>query len=270
MFRVFRGFYSPVDLTPYRNFLTELATASGEYIRPYFANPDLVVETKSDASPVTAADRGAEELLRSLINRKFPTHGIIGEELGSENETAEFVWVLDPIDGTKAFITGIPIYGTLICLARQGTPIVGVIDHPVTNDRWAGAKGQPSTFNGQHIQSRQCQSLGDALLSCSNPEPFGPAEREVFETLRAASKWCVYGSSCYAYGCIASGTIDIGIDCGRHREVDYCALVPVIEGAGGVITDWEGRPLTIYSGNRLVASGNPQRHEEVLRILASA
>ena len=139
--------------------------------------------------------------------------------------------MLDPIDGTKAFITGIPIYGTLISLARHGTPIVGVIDHPITNDRWSGAKGLPSTLNGQRIRSPQCGSLAEALLSCSNPEPFGPREREAFETLREATKWCVYGSSCYAYGCIASGTIDIGIDCGRHREVDYCALVPVIEGA---------------------------------------
>jgi len=246
-----------------------LADASGAILRENLYSR-RGFESKEDDSPVTVVDKHVEQTLRTLIRHRYPSHGILGEEFEGQDLDAEYVWVLDPIDGTKAFITGIPIYGTLISLARHGTPIIGVIDHPITNDRWAGAQGQPSTFNGQRIRSRECPSLADALVSCSNPEPFGPREREAFETLRSAAKWCVYGSSCYAYGCIANGTIDIGIDCGRHREVDYCALVPVIEGAGGVITDWEGRPLTIYSGNRLVASGNPRRHEEVLRMLAGA
>lgn len=256
-------------MTEFLAFAHCLADASGAILRESL-HSRRGFETKDDDSPVTVVDKHVEQTLRTLIRHRYPEHGILGEEFDAQNLDAEYVWVLDPIDGTKAFITGIPIYGTLISLARRGTPIVGVIDHPITSDRWAGARGSASTFNGQRIQSRQCNSLADALLSCSNPEPFGPIEREALETLRSSTKWCVYGSSCYAYGCIASGTIDIGIDCGRHREVDYCALVPVIEGAGGVITDWEGQPLTIYSGNRLVASGNPRRHEEVLRILAGA
>lgn len=250
-------------------FAHSLADASGEILRANLHHKRSF-DTKDDDSPVTEIDRRVEQAIRARIKEKYPEHGILGEEFDAQNLDAEFVWVIDPIDGTKAFVTGIPIYGTLIALAHRGTPVVGIIDHPVTNDRWAGAKGMPSTFNDRPIASRQCESLSDALLSCSNPEPFGPKEREAFQLLRESTKWCVYGSSCYAYGCVASGTIDIAIDCGRHREVDYCALVPVIEGAGGVITDWEGRPLTIYSGNRLIASGNPRRHEEALRFLAAA
>lgn len=248
-------------------FAQGLADASGAILRENL-HSRRGFDSKDDDSPVTDTDRHVEETLRTLIRHRYPEHGILGEEFEGVNLDADYVWVIDPIDGTKAFITGIPIYGTLIALARRGEPIVGVIDHPVTNDRWAGARGQASTFNGQRIQARQCGSLSSAILSCSNPEPFGPSERQAFETLRDAAKWCVYGSSCYAYGCVASGTIDIAIDCGRHREVDYCALVPVIEGAGGVITDWEGRPLTIHSGNRLIAAGSPERHQEALRILA--
>lgn len=259
----------PEVINEFLAFAHGLADASGAILRENL-HTRRGFDTKDDDSPVTDIDKHVEETLRTLIRHRYPEHGILGEEFDGQNLEAEYVWVIDPIDGTKAFITGIPIYGTLISLAKRGTPIVGIIDHPVTNDRWAGAQGLPSTFNGQAIQSRQCSSLSEALMSCSNPEPFGPKEREVFETLRASAKWCVYGSSCYAYGCVASGSIDIAIDCGRHREVDYCALVPVIEGAGGVITDWEGRPLTIYSGNRLIASGNPKRHAEALRILAGA
>jgi histidinol phosphatase-like enzyme (inositol monophosphatase family) len=250
-------------------FAQGLADASGAILRENL-HTRRGFETKDDASPVTEIDKHIETTLRTLIRRRYPEHGILGEEFDGQDLEAEYVWVLDPIDGTKAFITGIPIYGTLISLAHRGTPVIGVIDHPVTHDRWVGAAGRASTFNGNVIRSRRCGTLGDALLSCSNPEPFGPTEREVFEELRSSTRWCVYGSSCYAYGCVASGSIDIAIDCGRHREVDYCALVPVIEGAGGVITDWEGRPLTIHSGNRLVAAGNPERHAEVLRILERA
>lgn len=260
---------SPALMTEFLAFAHELANASGAILRENL-HSRRGFDTKEDDSPVTDVDKNIEETLRTLIQHRYPDHGILGEEFDGKNLQAEFVWVIDPIDGTKAFITGIPIYGTLIALAWHGAPIVGIIDHPVTHDRWAGARGVRSTFNDMPIQSRACPALGEALMSCSNPEPFGPKEREAFDTLRASAKWCVYGSSCYAYGCVASGSIDIAIDCGRHREVDYCALVPVIEGAGGVITDWEGRALTIYSGNRLVASGSPERHREALRILETA
>lgn len=258
---------SSPELQEFLDFAHALADASGAVLRESL-HTRRGFDTKADDSPVTAIDMHVEQTLRTLIRHRYPAHGILGEEFDAQDLDAEYVWVIDPIDGTKAFITGIPIYGTLIALAQRGTPVVGIIDHPITNDRWAGARGTRSTFNGAPIQSRQCASMAEALMSCSNPEPFGPAERAAFETLRDATKWCVYGSSCYAYGCVASGTIDIAIDCGRHREVDYCALVPVIEGAGGVITDWEGRPLTIHSGNRLVAAGNPQRHAEALKVLA--
>ncbi|MFA5489427.1 MAG: histidinol-phosphatase [Candidimonas sp.] len=260
---------APFSMPSVLAFAHALADASGAIIKNHMHGfKDF--ETKDDASPVTAIDKLVEQTLRSQIQATYPEHGILGEEFDGKDLGADYVWVIDPIDGTKSFITGVPVYGTLICLAHKGRPVLGIIDHPATNDRWVGAQGMPSIFNGETITTRLCPSLGDALLSCSNPEPFRPLEREAFETLRDATKWRIYGSSCYAYGCVASGTVDIAIDCGRHREVDYCALVPVIEGAGGMITDWEGEPLTIYSGNRLVASGNPELHKEVLAILARA
>lgn len=259
----------PLSMSSLLAFANAVADSSGAVIRNHM-NGIKAFETKADASPVTAIDKQVETTIRSQIQAIYPEHGILGEEFDGKNLDAEYMWVIDPIDGTKAFITGIPVYGTLICLAHHGRPVLGIIDHPATQDRWVGAQGMVSTFNGQPISTRLCPSIDEALLSCSNPEPFGPGERAAFETLRAASKWRVYGASCYAYGCLASGTIDIAIDCGQHREVDYCALVPVIEGAGGMITDWEGEPLTIYSGNRLVASGNPKLHKEVLDILAQA
>ena len=145
-----------VDLSPYRTLMLELARESGDFIRPHYRRPGMTVETKADQSPVTIADRGAEELMRARLAKKFPAHGIIGEEFGSERADAEFVWVLDPIDGTKAFITGLPIFGTLIALLHRGKPVMGVIDQPILKERWLGVAGERSTFNGQPISVRAC------------------------------------------------------------------------------------------------------------------
>jgi histidinol phosphatase-like enzyme (inositol monophosphatase family) len=224
-------------------------------------------DTKDDSSPVTELDRRIEARMREMIGAAFPGHGILGEEFAPDRADAEFVWVIDPIDGTKQFIAGVPVYGTLISVTRAGTPVVGIIDHPITGERWAGAAGRPTTLNGQPVRARTCARLSDALMSCSNPETIGPGERAGFERVRAATKWRIYGASCYAYASLAAGRIDLSVDSGGHREVDYCALVPVIEGAGGVITDWSGRPLTIRSGNSLVAAGDRRRHAEALSLL---
>ncbi len=224
-------------------------------------------ETKDDASPVTALDRAIESRMRDMIAGTFPGHGILGEEFAPDRVDAEFVWVIDPIDGTKQFIAGVPVYGTLISVTCGGTPIVGIIDHPITAERWVGATGRPTTLDGQPIRTRACARLADALMSCSNPETIGPNERAGFERVRAATKWRLYGASCYAYASLATGQIDLSVDSGGHREVDYCALVPVIEGAGGVITDWNGQPLTLHSGTSLIAAGDRRRHAEALLLL---
>ena len=224
-------------------------------------------DTKDDSSPVTEFDRAIEGRMREMIGAAFPAHGILGEEFAPEKVDAEFVWVIDPIDGTKQFIAGVPVYGTLISLTRAGVPVIGIIDHPITDERWVGARDRPTTLNGRPIRTRACERLADALMSCSNPEAPGPGERAGFERVRAATRWRLYGASCYAYASLATGQIDLSVDSGGHREVDFCALVPVIEGAGGVITDWSGAPLTIHSGSSLVAAGDRRRHADALRLL---
>lgn len=225
-------------------------------------------DTKDDLSPVTLIDRQVEQLIREQLNRAFPTHGILGEEFGAEAQSEEWVWVIDPIDGTKQFIAGVPVYGTLLALCQWGKPLLGIIDIPALDERWLGIAGQPSTLNGHPIATRPCRALVDALMSTSNTEFVLPEHQAGYSRLLKASKWRIYGAACYAYGCLASGRIDLSVDSGGMREVDYCAMVPIIEGAGGRITDWYGEPLTMYSKSTVVAAGDPHLHEQVIAELA--
>ena len=259
------------DTQSFLDLAGRLADASGDMLRDHRRTAHATAatfETKEDASPVTALDRAIEARMREIIAAAFPTHGILGEEFEPDRPDAELVWVIDPIDGTKQFITGVPVYGTLISLVREGRPILGVIDHPVTAERWVGAEGRRTTLNGRPVATRACERLADALMSCSNPETIPPAERAGFERVRMATKWRLYGASCYAYASLATGRVDLSVDSGGHREVDYCALVPVVQGAGGVMTDWSGRALTIRSGtSSLLAAGDPRCHAKALELL---
>lgn len=226
-------------------------------------------DTKNDASPVTVVDRKVEETLRAMITAAYPEHGILGEEFASDKLDAEFVWVIDPIDGTKAFITGMPIYGTLIALAHNGVPVLGVIDQPATSERWAGLEGQVSTYNGQPISTRACASLSDAIVANGGPESLSPGEMAAFAELKKRTKWRIYGGNCYIYGRLAMGRADISIDCGLD-PFDYCALDVVVRGAGGCMSDWEGKRLTIRSGHRVIASGDPEMHRQAVEILKNS
>ena len=223
---------------------------------------------KDDGSPVTAADRAVEERLRGMIGAAYPEHGIVGEEMGETAAGRQFVWVLDPIDGTLPFLAGFPVYGTLIALLREGQPVLGVIEMPVTAERWVGCEGLPTLLNGNAVHTRDCENLADALMSTSNPDFYGGDDRPALDRMKAATRWCVYGGSCLAYARIASGRIDVGIDVAFDIH-DYLALVPVIEGAGGVITDWRGRPLSLASGDRIVAAGDRRVHGLALSLLAA-
>ena len=227
------------------------------------------IEVKPDRSLVTDLDRRIEVRLRELIGERYPAHGILGEEEGPDRPDAEFLWVLDPIDGTAPFIAGVPVYGTLIALLKDGRPIVGIIDLPVTQDRWVGAQGRPSQHGGKPCSTRACPSLGDAMLTTSNPDFFSPQERHAFETLRTRTRWRIYGGCCMSYGLLASGRTDLAIDSGL-KLYDYAPFVPIIEGAGGVITDWEGKPLGLDSGPRVLAAGDLQRHREALALVQRA
>ena len=224
-------------------------------------------DMKPDASPVTPIDKAVEQRLRDMIADAYPDHGIVGEEHGEANPESGHVWVLDPIDGTLPFLAGIPVFGTLIALLRDGLPVLGVIDMPVTGERWIGCAGQATTRNGEPVKVRPCDDLAAALLSTSNPDFYGAADDRALQRLKAATRWTVYGGSCLAYAQIASGRIDLGIDVG-FDPFDYLALVPVIAGAGGVISDWEGKPLTLGSGARIVAAGDPRSQARALEILA--
>ena len=224
-------------------------------------------EMKADGSPVTAIDRAVEARLREMITHAYPDHGIVGEEHGAADPDSGHVWVLDPIDGTLPFLAGIPVYGTLIALLRGGVPVIGVIDMPATAERWVGARGTPTIRNGEAVRVRPCDDLSYALLSTSNIDFYGDCDRSALERLKAATRWTVYGGSCMAYAQIASGRIDVGLDV-AFDVFDYLALAPVIEGAGGVVTDWQGAPLTMASGDRFIAAGDARVHDAALRVLA--
>lgn len=229
---------------------------------------DVLIEHKADDSPVTIADREAETAMRTMINERFPDHGILGEEHGNESLDAKYVWVLDPIDGTVSFATGFPTFGTLIALVEDGTPILGIIDVPTLDDRWVGAKGRPTTMNGKPVKTRACASVEQSWISASSPFMFAEGEqRDSFERLRHTSiRRPVYSGNCLSYGLLSSGHLDIvcEADMGPY---DYMALAPVIEGAGGRITDWKGNPLTMGSEGTTLATGDPTLHDQVLSIL---
>ena len=243
-----------------------LADAAGAAIRPYF-RAEHGLETKNDASPVTLADRAAEAAMRRLLAAEAPRDGIIGEEEGASEGSSGRQWVLDPIDGTRAFISGRPIFGTLIALVEGGFPVLGIIDQPILKERWVGVAGRTTEFNGVPASTRRCRALADALLATTSPALFGDDELHAFEHLDAAVRSTVLGGDCYNYACLASGHLDIVVESGLKLH-DFAALVPVVEGAGGVMCDWAGDPLHAGSAGDVIACGDAARVEDVLAALA--
>ena len=250
--------------------LVALANGLADAARPiavrYFRTP-VTVDDKSDLSPVTIADREAETAMRALLAKHVPDHGIFGEEHGSERTDAEYVWVLDPIDGTKAFITGLPIFGTLIALLHRGVPVLGIIDQPILKERWLGAAGRPSTLNDRPIKVRTCTSLGKAYMYSTAPLMFpGPIAKR-HEALAEKVKLFRWGGDCYAYGLLAAGHVDLVVE-NSLKLYDFAALAPVIKGAGGLITDWKGGELTMHSDGSVLAAGDPAIHRAAAAVLA--
>jgi inositol-phosphate phosphatase/L-galactose 1-phosphate phosphatase/histidinol-phosphatase len=244
-----------------------LTEVSRPILRSYYRRKLDIVD-KADESPVTKADRECETALRAAIAKAFPDHGIIGEEFGAERADAEHVWVLDPLDGTRAFITGRPLFGTLIALTRGGAPILGVIDMPILGDLWLGAKGMETVLNGQRVQARSCASLADAYFSSALPQMFRDHQR-ILDGLQNRVKSVTFGGDCYQYGMVATGFLDLVVE--RNLGIyDYLALVPIIEGAGGAITDWQGKALTAKSADQVVAAGDRRVLDQALAILGNA
>ncbi|URW75609.1 histidinol-phosphatase [Sphingomonas donggukensis] len=243
-----------------------LADAAGDAIRPLF-RADYGLEIKDDQSPVTQADRAAEAAMRRLLAAEAPRDGIIGEEEGTTEGSSGRQWVLDPIDGTRAFIAGRPIFGTLIALMDGGFPVLGIIDQPILKERWVGMAGRTTVFNGLPASTRRCRALSDALLATTSPALFADDELHAFEHLDAAVRSTVLGGDCYNYACLASGHLDIVVE-SQLKLHDFAALVPVVEGAGGVMCDWSGDPLHAGSAGDVIAAGDAARVEEILEALA--
>jgi myo-inositol-1(or 4)-monophosphatase len=250
-------------------FVDELASVSGETIRPFFRT-ELGIENKSPAGgfdPVTAADRAAEVAMRTLIKKIFPEHGIVGEELGAERPDAEYVWVLDPIDGTKSFICGMPAWGTLIALTRRGEPIYGMMHQPFTREHFTG-DGSAARYRGpagdRALRARPCAALDDAVLLTTSPLLMREHDRHRFQRVEAAVRLSRYGGDCYAYCMLAAGHVDLVIET-ELKPYDVLPLIPIIEGAGGIVSTWDnGRP---HDGGRIIAAGDRRLHAKAMELL---
>lgn len=254
-----------IDFT---SFVDKLAAASGDTILPFFRTA-LAVENKlaRGFDPVTAADRAAEDAMRSMIRESFPEHGILGEEYGSEHTDAEYVWVLDPIDGTKSFISGMVAWGTLIGLMRFGEPVYGMMHQPFTRERFTGDSGAahyrgPAGTRDLHV--RKCDALSDAVLFTTSPLLMKPDDRASFVNVENKVKLSRYGGDCYAYCMLAAGQIDLVIET-EIKPHDIVALIPIILGAGGIVTTWENGPP--QAGGRIVAAGDARTHAAALELL---
>jgi myo-inositol-1(or 4)-monophosphatase len=253
----------------FQAFLDELATVSGETVLPFFRTA-LSIDNKGGPGgfdPVTAADHAAETAMRTLIRRSFPSHGIIGEEYGEERADAEYVWVLDPIDGTKSFISGMPAWGTLIALLRAGEPVFGMMNQPFIRERFSG-DGAKAHYRGpagaRDLRVRACAELAEAVLFTTSPLLMNAGDRELFGRVEQTVRLSRYGGDCYAYCMLAAGHVDLVIETGL-KPYDVLPLVPIISGAGGVITTWDGGAPN--GGGRIIAAGDKRLHAAALEML---
>jgi len=254
-------------MQPYARYLPEMFDASGEVILRYFRG-EAGVQQKGDASPVTLADQQAEAAIRAVIQREWPDHGIIGEEEANINRAASLQWVIDPIDGTRNFIAGKPLFTTLIALCEDGTPRMGAVDQPFTRERWLAVGGKAS-YNGRPIRTRACTSLSEAWLATTSPHLFEDAGFKKFEALRKQCPEVQYGGDAYHYTMLAQGQLDLVVE-ENLQFYDIAPLIPLVEAAGGVMTDWQGKPLTVTDSTlQVIAAGSDTLHAQALNYLQS-
>jgi myo-inositol-1(or 4)-monophosphatase len=242
----------------------QLAEVARRIARQYFRMP-LDVASKTDGTPVTVADRGIEEHMRRLIRAAFPRHAIRGEEFAAEG-SGEFTWVLDPIDGTKSFISGYPLFGSLIALLHGARAVLGVLEVPALGERWVGVEGRGTLFDGKSARTSDCRSLAQATLYTTTAETFEAADRSRFEALAARCALRRFGGDCYLYGMLASGYCDLVVEA-KLKPHDFMAAIPVVTGAGGRISDWRGAPLSAASDGRMVLASTEALWREALEAL---
>lgn len=256
-----------MNLAPEIALAHRLADAARAAIRPHFRRP-VAAESKADATPVTIADRSAEEAMRRILTAEVPQDGVQGEEFGVSEGRSGRQWVLDPVDGTCAFLAGRATFGTLIALVVEGFPVLGLIDQPIADERWLGVAGRATVLNGKPVSTRPCPRLADATLATTGPQYFTQDEGDLFMALaqRTDHKRMVMGGDCYNYALLATGFVDVVCESGLKLH-DFAALVPVVEGAGGTMCDWNGEPLHAGSDGHVLAIGDPARLEDVLEAL---
>ena len=254
-----------LDALELLEFANLLADRARPLARSFFRRP-MAVDRKEDDSPVTAADRSIEIELRALIQERFPGHALLGEEFGAEGDDRACLWVIDPIDGTRGFITGMPLFGTLIGLLVDSQPVLGVLETPALGERWIRVSGLPTRFNGAPCRTSGRHGLSDASLFATTPAMFSAEEFVRFDSVQRRVSVTRYGADCYAYGLVASGFADLVVEADMKPH-DYLGLVAIVEGAGGVMTDWSGRRLAVTSDGTVVAAASPALHREVLELL---
>lgn len=227
---------------------------------------NLDVDRKADSSPVTIADRETERGMREYIADRHPDHGIIGEEYGVRKGDSAWSWILDPIDGTKSFVSGNPTFGSLIALLYESRPILGIIEIPCQRERWVGVRGHATRFNGVPCHVSTATTLDDAVLLATTPDMFDEGDWPVFDGISRRARVRAFGTDCYGYGLLASGFCDAVMEADL-KPYDYMALIPIIEGAGGVISDWRGAPLDVMSSGHVIACANSALHDEILGLI---
>ena len=243
-----------------------LAESARSTALKWFRKP-LDIESKTDQTPVTQADKEAEQLIRDMILQRHPDHSFFGEETGFVEGSSPWRWIIDPIDGTKSFACGKPTFGSLIALTHEDRPILGIIDMPALDERWTGIAGLPAVHNQKPCRTSGLESLDQAVVLAATPDMFQPDEWQVFNRVTSSAKFRNFGTDCYGYGLLALGHADIVME-SDLKPYDYMALIPVVEGAGGVITDWQGNSLGDPDNRQVLASASPVLHDRVLELIA--
>lgn len=258
----------PPALLDLKEFAHHLADTAGTLIRRHFRGP-LKVEAQTDGSVVSDVDRAVELELRALIQRCWPDHGIVGEEFDEHNSEAALQWMIDPIDGSGMFISGMPVFGTLISCVYLGHPLIGVIDQPILQERWLGCAGAQTRLNGAPVVTKSLRQLSQAIVFATHPDMFANDHRQTWNRVKAACQRVMYGADCYAYAMLASGYVDAIVETGI-RNHDIAALYPVVTGAGGHLSDWQGRAPQLHGSSNIVAASNRSLHRELLSILSAS